>query len=55
MKMTEAIDFVNAIRRQRAFAIHGAHVNDRGLSSINGWLTEETDNGYRYLTARPVV
>ncbi|MEU3999841.1 MBL fold metallo-hydrolase [Streptomyces fungicidicus] len=49
MKTTEAIDFVNAIRPQRAFAIHDAQINDRGLSSVNGWLTEETDSGYRYL------
>jgi hypothetical protein len=40
---------VKAIKAQRAFAIHDAQVNDRRLSSINGWLTEETDNGYRYL------
>jgi L-ascorbate metabolism protein UlaG (beta-lactamase superfamily) len=49
MKMAEAIDFVRAIRPQRAFAIHDAQLNDRGLASVNGWLAEETDNGYRYL------
>ncbi|MGW3623019.1 MBL fold metallo-hydrolase [Streptomyces sp. NPDC000880] len=50
LKMAEAIDFVKAIKPQRAFAIHDAQINDRGLSSVNGWLAEETDNGYRYLT-----
>jgi L-ascorbate metabolism protein UlaG (beta-lactamase superfamily) len=50
MKMAEAIDFVKAIKPQRAFAIHDAQINDRGLSSVNGWLAEETDSGYRYLT-----
>lgn len=49
MKMAEAIDFVKVIKPQRAFAIHDAQINDRGLSSVNGWLAEETDYGYRYL------
>jgi L-ascorbate metabolism protein UlaG (beta-lactamase superfamily) len=49
MKLVEAIDFVKAIEPQRAFAIHDAQLNDRGLSSVNGWLAEETDCGYRYL------
>ncbi|MEW1611659.1 MULTISPECIES: MBL fold metallo-hydrolase [unclassified Streptomyces] len=50
MKAAEAIDFVKAITPQRAFAIHDAQLNDRGLGSVNGWLTEETDSGYRYLS-----
>lgn len=50
MKMAEAIDFVKAIKPQRAFAIHDAQINDRGLSSVNRWLAEETDSRYRYLT-----
>ncbi|MEU8612828.1 MBL fold metallo-hydrolase [Actinoplanes sp. NPDC048791] len=49
LKMGEAIDFVRAVNPRRAFAIHDGQVNDRGLASINGWLTEATDNGYRYL------
>ncbi|MFE9404016.1 MBL fold metallo-hydrolase [Streptomyces sp. NPDC006530] len=49
MKTAEAIDFVKAIKPQRAFAIHDAQINDRGLSSVNGWLSEETNSGYRYL------
>lgn len=49
LKLGEAIDFVRAISPRRAFAIHDAQVNDRGLASINGWLAEATDNGYRYL------
>ncbi|MFF4364336.1 MBL fold metallo-hydrolase [Streptomyces sp. NPDC001604] len=49
MKMAEAIDFVKAVKPQRAFAIHDAQINDRGLSSVNGWLTQETDSRYRYL------
>ena len=49
MKTGEAVDFVNAVRPQRAFAIHEAQLNDRGLRSVNGWLAEETDCDYRYL------
>lgn len=49
MRTAEAIDFVRAIEPQRAFAIHDAQINDRGLSGVNGWLAEETNSGYRYL------
>jgi len=49
LKMAEAIDFVKAVNPRRAFAIHDAQINDRGLHSVNGWLGETTDNGYRYL------
>ncbi|QPP09908.1 MBL fold metallo-hydrolase [Streptomyces bathyalis] len=49
MKTGEAVEFVNAVRPQRAFAIHDGQINDRGLSSVNRWLAEETDCGYRYL------
>lgn len=49
LKMTEAIDFVKAVQPQRAFAIHDAQINERGLASVNGWLGEETGNVYRYL------
>ncbi|MET7885098.1 MBL fold metallo-hydrolase [Streptomyces avermitilis] len=49
MKLAEAIYFAKTIKPQRAFPIHDAQINDRGLSSVNGWLAEETDCGYRYL------
>ncbi|MFD6492468.1 MBL fold metallo-hydrolase [Streptomyces sp. NPDC059944] len=49
VKTTEVLDFVYAIDPQRSFAIHDAQINERGLSSVNAWLAEETDNGYRYL------
>jgi L-ascorbate metabolism protein UlaG (beta-lactamase superfamily) len=48
LKTAEAIDFVKAVSPQRAFAIHDAQINERGLASVVGWLTEET-SGYRYL------
>lgn len=50
MRTSEAIDFVNAIKPERAFAIHEAQINERGLAGINGWLSKETDSGYRYLS-----
>lgn len=49
MKTAEAIDFVNAVKPQRTFPIHDAQLNHRGLGSVNGWLAEQTDSGYRYL------
>jgi L-ascorbate metabolism protein UlaG (beta-lactamase superfamily) len=49
LKMTEAIDFVRAVKPERTFPIHDAQLNERGLSSVNGWLSEETDSGYRWL------
>lgn len=49
MKTAETIDFVKAINPQRAFAIHDAQLNDRGLQSVNGWLAEQIGAGYRYL------
>jgi L-ascorbate metabolism protein UlaG (beta-lactamase superfamily) len=49
LKMAEAIDFVRAVGPRRAFAIHDAQVNARGLASINGWLAEEAGTAYRWL------
>lgn len=49
LKTAEAIDFVNAVAPRRAFGIHDGQMNERGLSSVNGWLAEGTDHGYRYL------
>ncbi|MFE0513381.1 MBL fold metallo-hydrolase [Streptomyces sp. NPDC058964] len=48
LRTAEAIEFVKSVGPRRALAIHDAQINDRGLSSVNGWLAEET-NGYRYL------
>ncbi|MGH3763270.1 MBL fold metallo-hydrolase, partial [Actinophytocola sp.] len=49
LKLDEAIRFVKAIEPRRTFAIHDAQLNERGLGSVNGWLAEETGDGYRYL------
>lgn len=52
LKTREAIDFVRAVGPRTAFGIHDAQINERGLASVNGWLGEQTDNGYRYLAPR---
>jgi hypothetical protein len=49
LKMHEAIDFVRAVHPRRAFPIHDGQLNERGLDSVNGWLSETTDADYRYL------
>ncbi|MFI9025463.1 hypothetical protein [Streptomyces sp. NPDC053560] len=49
MKTAEAIDFVKAIAPRRAFAMHDAQLNDRGLNSVNGWFAEAIATDYRYL------
>jgi L-ascorbate metabolism protein UlaG (beta-lactamase superfamily) len=49
LKTTEAISFVMAVAPRRAFAVHDGQLNERGLASVNGWLSHATDNGYRYL------
>ncbi len=49
LKTSEAIDFVQAIAPERAFGIHDAQVNGRGLTSLNGWLEEQGGTDYRWL------
>ncbi|MEO3793553.1 MBL fold metallo-hydrolase [Nonomuraea sp. B10E15] len=49
LKTAEVIDFVRAVRARRAYGIHDAQVNERGLASVNGWLAQETGPGYRWL------
>jgi L-ascorbate metabolism protein UlaG (beta-lactamase superfamily) len=49
LKLDGAIDFVKAVGPRRAYGIHDAQVNERGLASINGWLAEQAGSGYRYL------
>ena len=48
LKLAETIEFVNAVHPRRAFAIHDAVLNERGLRSINNWLAQATDSDYRY-------
>lgn len=49
LKTDEAIRFVRAIRPQRALGIHEGQLNQRGLSSITGWLAQESGVDYRWL------
>ncbi|MER5998989.1 MBL fold metallo-hydrolase [Nonomuraea angiospora] len=52
LKTVEAIDFVRAVGPRRAYGIHDAQLNDRGLSTTNAWLARTTDHGYRWLAPR---
>jgi L-ascorbate metabolism protein UlaG (beta-lactamase superfamily) len=49
MKTDEAIDFVRAAAPERAYGVHDGQINERGLSSLNGWLTDECGGRYRWL------
>jgi L-ascorbate metabolism protein UlaG (beta-lactamase superfamily) len=49
LKTAEAIEFIRAVNPERAFGIHDAQVNERGLGSINGWLEESSGHRYRWL------
>ncbi|MEV0092912.1 MBL fold metallo-hydrolase [Streptomyces sp. NPDC050738] len=49
LKTDEAIDFVHAVAPDRAYGIHDAQLNERGLDSLNGWLAEECRGRYRRL------
>ncbi|MFE5212670.1 MBL fold metallo-hydrolase [Streptomyces sp. NPDC056600] len=49
LRTSEAIDFVKAVAPRRAFGIHDAQINERGLAGANGWLAEETGDVYRRL------
>jgi L-ascorbate metabolism protein UlaG (beta-lactamase superfamily) len=49
LKTAEAIDFVRDVAPARAVGIHDAQANDRGLASVNAWLTECGGSPYRYL------
>ncbi|MDQ2815393.1 MAG: MBL fold metallo-hydrolase [Actinomycetota bacterium] len=49
LKTAEAISFLRAVRPERAFGIHDAQINSRGLQGANSWLTDQGRHGYRYL------
>ncbi len=50
LKTAEAIDFVNIVASRQAIGIHDAQLNERGLSSTNGWLGEGTRPEYHWLS-----
>jgi L-ascorbate metabolism protein UlaG (beta-lactamase superfamily) len=49
LKTTEAIGFIQAIAPRRAFGMHEAQLNDRGLDAVNRWLGYAVGTDYRYL------
>jgi L-ascorbate metabolism protein UlaG (beta-lactamase superfamily) len=49
LKTTEAIEFVRAVGPARAFGIHDGQLNERGVASVNFWLTEAAGDRYRWL------
>jgi L-ascorbate metabolism protein UlaG (beta-lactamase superfamily) len=49
LKTAEAISFLRAVRPKRAFGIHDAQINSRGLHAANNWLTKQGGHGYQYL------
>ncbi|MBE1490592.1 MBL fold metallo-hydrolase [Plantactinospora soyae] len=49
LKTDEAIDFVRAVAPERAYGIHDAQLNERGLRSVHGWLAERCGHDYRWL------
>jgi L-ascorbate metabolism protein UlaG (beta-lactamase superfamily) len=49
LKTAEAISFLRAVQPKRAFGIHDAQINSRGLQGANSWLTDQGRHGYRYL------
>jgi hypothetical protein len=49
LKTAEAISFLRAVRPERAFGIHDAQINSRGLQGANSWLTDQGRHRYRDL------
>ena len=41
LKTAEAISFLRAVRPERAFGIHDAQINSRGLQAANSWPTDQ--------------
>jgi L-ascorbate metabolism protein UlaG (beta-lactamase superfamily) len=51
LKTAEAVEFAREVGAGEVFGIHDGQVNERGLSSVNGWLAELVP-AYRYLAVR---
>lgn len=49
LKTQEAIEFVRAVQPRQCVGIHEGQLNDRGISSLNGWLSRGIEAPYRYL------
>jgi len=51
LKLAEALDFVRAVRPERAFPIHDAMLSEVGLANVDGWLERKGSTDYRRLAA----
>ena len=49
LKTSEAVAFVREVAPSRAHGIHDGQINERALSSINGWIGEHSGTDYRWL------
>jgi L-ascorbate metabolism protein UlaG (beta-lactamase superfamily)/catechol 2,3-dioxygenase-like lactoylglutathione lyase family enzyme len=49
LKTSEAIDFIRAVRPERAIGIHDGMVNDRARAGMNHWLATEGDTEYHWV------
>jgi L-ascorbate metabolism protein UlaG (beta-lactamase superfamily) len=49
LKTAEALDFIRAVAPTRAFGIHDAQLNERGLASINSWFSYAGGTDYHWL------
>jgi L-ascorbate metabolism protein UlaG (beta-lactamase superfamily) len=52
LKTSEAVSFVREVRPARAHGIHDGQINERALSSINGWIGDHAGTDYRWLAPR---
>lgn len=46
LKLAEAIDFVRAVGPRRAYSIHDALFEERGLQIVDRWIGSNTEAGY---------
>ncbi|WP_241193029.1 hypothetical protein [Streptomyces sp. ADI98-10] len=49
MRTGEAIDFVRAVKPERAVGIHDAQINESGPAGVNGLLEEESRTDHPWL------
>jgi L-ascorbate metabolism protein UlaG (beta-lactamase superfamily) len=49
LKLAEALDFVRAVRPERALPIHDAMLSDIGLGNVDRWLEMKGSTDYRRL------
>ena len=54
LRFGDAITFAQTVGAPRSFGIHEGQLNERGLSGVNQWLSEQVA-GYRYLEPRQAL